>query len=68
MGETSAETRAPADAAKSWDPYQVWLTRVKEPREQSERMQSRPVVVASVKAPILSETTTLRGLFFARHR
>lgn len=67
-GEVSAETRAPADVETSWDPYQVWLTRVKEPREQSERRQSRPAAAKPVKTAALGETTTLRSLFHALHR
>jgi len=68
MSERSADTRASDDAAASWDPYQVWLTRVKQPREQSERTQSRSVAVESAKASSRNETTTLRSLLHALHR
>ena len=34
----AAETQAPI-VETSWDPYQVWLTRVKQPREQSVRLR-----------------------------
>jgi hypothetical protein len=46
----------------SWDPYEVWLTRVKQPREQSAR---RLGATAPHDAPIvtdLSETARLRAL------
>jgi len=68
MGERSADARASDDAAASWDPYQVWLTRVKQPREQNERTQSRPVAVESSKQARRNESTTLRTLFHVLHR
>jgi hypothetical protein len=46
----------------------VWLTRVKQPREQSERRQSRPVAVESAKTTDLSETARLRALSSALPR
>jgi hypothetical protein len=67
-GELAAEACAPAEVAASWDPYQVWLTRVKQPREQSERRQSRPVAVESAKTTDLSETARLRALSSALPR
>lgn len=67
-GELSMEKRVPADVATPWDPYQVWLTRVKQPREQMERRQSRPVAVESVKPTSPKETTTLRALFHVLDR
>jgi len=36
----AAESSAPVVAA-TWDPYQVWLTRVKQPREHSARMRKQ---------------------------
>ena len=62
----SAETQAPIVEA-SWDPYQVWLTRVKQPREQSAhtRRQARGVADQS-SAPDLSETARLRTLTVVR--
>jgi hypothetical protein len=30
---TDAPTREPSDAPTSWEPHQVWLTRVKRPRD-----------------------------------
>ena len=64
--EISAETRAPIVEA-SWDPYQVWLTRVKQPREQSARTrrQARGIAEQS-SAPDLSETARLRTLTLTR--
>jgi len=67
-GELAAEACAPADVAASWDPYQVWLTRVKQPREQSARRQSRPVAVESATTTDLSETARLRALSSALPR
>lgn len=32
--------KAPAESSAAWDPYEVWLTRVKQPRDQSERGSS----------------------------
>ncbi len=48
----------------SWDPYQVWLTRVKQPREQSARRHF-PQAPEPHDVPIvteLSETARLRAL------
>lgn len=47
----------------SWDPYQVWLTRVKQPREQSAQRRLTPD-----EAPVvddLSETARMRALSVA---
>lgn len=58
----SAETQAPI-VDTSWDPYQVWLTRVKQPREQSVR--TRRLARAGAEQPAatdLSETARLRTL------
>jgi hypothetical protein len=52
-----------ATPTSSWDPYQVWLTRVKEPRERSTR--SRAWDVHAPKAPPspdTSDTARLRAL------
>jgi len=58
----AAESGAPVVAA-AWDPYQVWLTRVKQPREHSARLrkQERPAehTPASVNT---SDTARLRAL------
>lgn len=62
----SAETRAPI-VDTSWDPYQVWLTRVKQPREQSARTRRQARGVADQpSAPDLSETARLRALTIVR--
>jgi len=58
----SAETQVPI-VDTSWDPYQVWLTRVKQPRELSARKR-RQASAVPVQAPVvdLSETARLRTL------
>ena len=62
----ASETQAPVVEA-SWDPYQVWLTRVKQPREQSARTRRRARGVADQpSAPDLSETARLRALTIVR--
>ena len=62
----SAETLAPI-VDTSWDPYQVWLTRVKQPREQSARTRRQARGVAEQpSAPDLSETARLRALTIVR--
>jgi hypothetical protein len=64
--EVSAETQAPI-VETSWDPYQVWLTRVKQPREQSVRTRRQGRVVAEQpSSPDLSETARLRALTVVR--
>ena len=62
----SAETLAPI-VDTSWDPYQVWLTRVKQPREQSARTrrQARGLAEPPTAADI-SETARLRALTIVR--
>jgi hypothetical protein len=61
-----AESSAPVVEA-SWDPYQVWLTRVKQPREHSARLRKRerqvdhPPVSADT-----SDTARLRALQLVR--
>ena len=65
-GDMSTESQAPIVEA-SWDPYQVWLTRVKQPREQSARRQPRArAIVEQAPAPDLSETARLRTLTTGR--
>ena len=62
----SAETWTPIIDA-SWDPYQVWLTRVKQPREQSARTRRQARAVAEQpSAPDLSDTARLRTLTITR--
>jgi len=57
-----AETPAPI-VDTSWDPYQVWLTRVKQPREQSARTRRQARAAAEpLPDPDLSETARLRTL------
>jgi hypothetical protein len=58
----AAEAQAPI-IESSWDPYQVWLTRVKQPREQSAqtRRQARGVAEPT-PATDLSDTARLRAL------
>ena len=59
----SADTPTVADTANlAWDPYQVWLTRVKQPREQSarDRVQRRRDETQSTVNT--SETARLRAL------
>ncbi len=46
-----------------WDPYEVWLTRVKEPREQVARQRDQgPVDVHSERPVDTSDTARLRAL------
>ena len=66
MEAVSSGTRAPI-VDTSWDPYQVWLTRVKQPREQSARARRQARDVADQpSAPDLSETARLRTLTIVR--
>jgi len=60
---TSAETQASA-VTGSWDPYQVWLTRVKQPREQQQarRRRQERVLVEPTGSPDTSDTARLRAL------
>lgn len=65
-GIGSMEVQAPI-VETSWDPYDVWLTRVKQPREQSVRV--RPQARAEDEQPStpdLSETARLRTLTITR--
>lgn len=36
-GAIVALTKVPIESSAAWDPYEVWLTRVKQPRDKSER-------------------------------
>lgn len=66
MEVVAAETQAPI-VDSSWDPYQVWLTRVKQPREQSARTRRMARGVADQSpTPDLSETARLRALTIVR--
>lgn len=74
---TPARTDADTVAAQStapvvepcWDPYEVWLTRVKQPREQSRRQQQRPAPGDDRPATTdLSDTARLRALSVALPR
>ncbi len=69
--ESFAESRAegavrPGHDAKptpSWDPYQVWLTRVKEPRDRHSRSHSRDGhLPTSSTSPDISDTARMRAL------
>ena len=63
---TSAESLVPI-VDTSWDPYQVWLTRVKQPREQSARMRRQARVISEhPSTPDLSDTARLRALTIAQ--
>ena len=53
---------------QGWDPFEVWLTRVKQPRDQGKRRQPRLVTVDSAATTDLSETARLRALAGARSR
>ena len=62
-----AEATTAPIVESSWDPYEVWLTRVKQPREQSARKQRQERVVAEQpSAPELTETARLRTLTVVR--
>ena len=45
-----------------WDPYQVWLTRVQQPREEVAGRKARSVPLDSAQVTDLSETARLRAL------
>lgn len=36
-GTIVALTKVPTESSAAWDPYEVWLTRVKQPRDKSGR-------------------------------
>jgi hypothetical protein len=62
--ETGDAALPPPIVEAAWDPYQVWLTRVKQPREESVQRRSPPPQ-ASDHVPVvvdLSETARLRAL------
>jgi len=49
------------DASGSWDPYEVWLTRVKRPRDG--QTVAAPPAPRAIKVPTdLSETARMRAL------
>ena len=61
-GAGTTDPRTPA-APLPWDPYQVWLTRVKEPRERIARTRSQGFRAIEPPAPAdLSDTARLRIL------
>jgi hypothetical protein len=35
----------------SWDPHQVWLTRVKQPRDNRQRLPARPATRLTIESP-----------------
>jgi hypothetical protein len=39
-GRFVALQKVPPESSVAWDPYEVWLTRVKQPRDRSERGSS----------------------------
>lgn len=39
-GRLVALQKVPAESSAAWDPYEVWLTRVKQPRDRSGRGSS----------------------------
>jgi hypothetical protein len=48
---------AAASVTAAWDPYEVWLNRIKKPRDQ----RGAPVA-AKLPSPDLSETARMRAL------
>ena len=61
LARGATDPRTPAAAALPWDPYQVWLTRVKEPRERIARTRSQESRAIEPPAPAdLSDTARLR--------
>lgn len=62
----AAENPAPV-VDTTWDPYQVWLTRVKQPRDQTARLRVLQRSTTEMPASAdLSETSRLRVLSPAR--
>lgn len=62
-GEAPAATSPALSIGTSWDPYEVWLTRVKQPRDRSARQGTAER--AEVEPPVptdLSDTARLRAL------
>jgi len=57
-GAAGVMNSSPA-AGASWDPYEVWLTRVKQPRERSARKASSPAGRAVPGETSDSSPTTL---------
>jgi len=74
------ESTVSASAATgSWDPYEVWLNRVKKPREDqaavahaitTQTVTAQSATTQTVKAPVpdLSETARLRALTLSPSR
>jgi hypothetical protein len=44
------DARAGAESG-SWDPHQVWLTRVKQPRDSRQRLSERSAMKPTTKSP-----------------
>jgi hypothetical protein len=63
----SADLPGPV-SPQGWDPFEVWLTRVKQPRDQGKRRQSRPVAVGPVTTTDPGETARRVVLSGARPR
>ena len=62
-GSGSTGLRTPPAVALPWDPYEVWLTRVKEPRERSARTRSQERHALDRPVPAdLGDTARLRIL------
>jgi len=55
---TRDATVADESAAGAWDPYEVWLNRVKKPRDE----QALTTQTTQVVSPDLSDTARLRAL------
>ena len=49
-GNGEGEVGFQASTSAAWDPYEVWLTRVKQPREEIERGRARSSLAASGKS------------------
>jgi hypothetical protein len=71
-GHAGRESAAPAGPGTalvtetSWDPYEVWVTRVKQPREESVRTRRQERAAAEQPtATDLSDTARLRILTLA---
>jgi hypothetical protein len=58
-GEQDARSAAQAAA---WDPYEVWLTRVKQPRDRRARSLVKPRATPASSAVDTSDTARLRAL------
>jgi len=54
----AANNRIPSDESArddvgsgSWDPHQVWLTRVKQPRDSRQRLPARSAMKLAMESP-----------------